>query len=132
MESITPQIKCFDGKQTFYRNEKDIMEEMLRRPNVDLEILGVKCNIRRCSQSYCGYIIDKDFTKGINYETINYRVHGGFTSRWGFDCCHYMLGDISILPEFNQVNNITESSTFKTFEFVRYELEKLIRHMKGL
>jgi hypothetical protein len=123
-------IPCFDGKQYFNTPLYCLLNDIRTNKTENLEISNVKCRIAFGGFAYCGYIKDEEFTKDLDYNEFEGIIHGGFTAHWGFDCAHH--GDIFLFIKTDSVEVDTNfnGSTFKTKEFVRYELENLIRDIK--
>ena len=130
------------------------MEKEYKKYLEDLKVLGEDeilyvtidgylCEIKRQFQQYlCGYInvpIKRDIVVDPQreedyYEKIfcDYKVHGGITSftefgshvKIGFDCAHNC--DYKPLAIYN-----TQYATYKNVDFVKNELKKLIKQIKG-
>lgn len=113
-------------------SEKDVMNTDL--VNYPSKIYSwnngdIKCTMKRnlLLKHWCGYIKlpnnHPDLNLDIDQIDSIYNFYGGMTAYWGFDCSHYynLLDSFSISIE----KDIDCKATFKTFEFVQREVNRL-------
>jgi len=127
--SESDRARDTDGIVAAMRARADDMEQ---HPEDDytLMINGRLCMIRRNTRDglkhWCGYIIDIE--EGEEDRVL--KPHGGWTfmrdTKLGFDCAHTDLGDyIESYISFSD-----EIPVFRTFEFVKDELERVTKEIR--